>query len=60
MVAIYWYKITPKDDMSSSLPTNQLHSYKIQVKGIDVMPPLDQVMLAWYKERDTIWVKNPP
>lgn len=41
MEALYWYNVTPKDDMfaSSALsaPANLLHPYQIQMKGIHVV-----------------------
>ena len=37
--AVYWYNVTPKDDVSSSTaPATALHRYHVRVKGIETNP----------------------
>ena len=37
--AVYWYKVTPKDDVSSATaPANMVYRYRIRLKGINGTP----------------------
>ena len=40
MEAVYWYNVTPKDNVSPlTAPANLIHCYRIQLKGINTLPP---------------------
>lgn len=59
--AVYWYNVTPKDDVSpSTAPANALHTYRVRVRGLESSslpepePPQKNI-----KEGDVVWVKNP-
>lgn len=42
--AVYWHNATPKDGIhGATAPTSALYQYKIQVKGVDRIPPLEPV-----------------
>ena len=60
MEAVYWYNVTPKDDVSASTaPANVIYSYLARIKGIDVILPPDDVGPSSYKVGDSVWVKIP-
>ena len=58
--AVYWYNITPKDDVSpSTAPADALHRYHVRVKGIETNPLLErEVSGERIKEGDVVWVKK--
>ena len=59
MEAVYWYNVTPKDDIIvSTAPTNSVHMYQARIKGIDVAPS-EHTDPGIYKVRDAMWVKIP-
>lgn len=40
MEAIYWYNVTPKDEvLLLTAPINMIHHYQIWQKGIGTLPP---------------------
>ena len=61
--AVYWYNVTPKDDVTpSTCPAAGIYRYEQRLPGIDpVAPPkLDQSRFAnTYRVGDTVWVKPP-
>ena len=59
--AVYWYNVTPKDDVSlSTAPTDALHRYHVRVKGIETnLQPEQEVSGEMIKEGDVVWVKKP-
>ena len=60
MEAVYWYNVTPKDDVSAStIPANMIYSYPAHIKGIDVILPLEDAGPSNYKVGDSVWVKIP-
>ena len=58
---VYWYNVTPKDDVSPSIaPAETLHRYHVRVKGIETNPlPEREVSGERIKEGDVVWVKKP-
>ena len=57
--AVYWYNVTPKDDVSvSTAPANIIYSYTARIKGV-VMLPLEDAGPSSYKVGDSVWVKIP-
>ena len=58
--AVYWYNVTPKDDVSpSTAQANALHRYHVRVKGIETNPlPEREVSGERIKEGDVVWVKK--
>ena len=59
--AVYWYNVTPKDDVSpSTTPADALHRYHVRVKGIETNPlPEREVSGERIKEGDVVSVKKP-
>ena len=58
--AVYWYNVTSKDNLSSTLPADVLHRYHNRVRDIDAMsPPEPQITGGRYKKGDIVWVKTP-
>ena len=56
---VYWYNVMPKDDKTdSTAPANTTYSYKIHIKGIDVVLVPDNAVSCPYIEGDAVWVKN--
>ena len=60
-VAVYWYNVTPKDDVSSATaPANMVYRYRIRLKGINGTPaPTHDQQQAIFKPGDRVWVKTP-
>ncbi|CAM1330156.1 Uncharacterised protein r2_g3930 [Pycnogonum litorale] len=60
--AVYWYNVSPKNDKTSSTaPANQLYSYKVRIRQIDVAPS-DRTTVARnnsYEIGDKVWVRPP-
>ncbi|CAM1154283.1 Uncharacterised protein at_DN2337 [Pycnogonum litorale] len=60
--AIYWYNVSPKNDKTSSTaPANQLYSYKVRIRQIDVAPS-DRTTVARnnpYEIGDKVCVRPP-
>ena len=58
--AVYWYNVTPKDDVSpSTVPADALHRYHFRMKGIETNPlPEREVSGERIKEGDVVWVKK--
>ena len=57
---MYWYNVTPKDDVSASTaPANVIYSYPAHIKGIDVILPPEGADPSSYKVGDSVWVKIP-
>ena len=58
MEAVYWYNVTPKDDVSASTaPANVIYSYLARIKSIDVILPPGDAGPSSYKVGDSVWVK---
>ena len=59
--AVYWYNVTPKDDVSSTTtPANIVYRYCIRLKGINGTPlPTHNQQQAVFKPGDRVWVKTP-
>ena len=59
--AVYWYNITPKDDISPcTVPADALHRYHIRIKGVENnLLPEPEVTKGMYEKGDVVWVKNP-
>ena len=59
--AVYWYNVTPNDDVSSATaPTNMVYRYRIRLKGINGTPaPTHDQQQAVFKPGDRVWVKTP-
>ena len=59
--AVYWYNVTPKDDVSSATaPANMVYQYCIRLKGINGTSVLiHNQQQAVFKLGDQVWVKNP-
>ena len=58
--AVYWYNVTPKDDvLPSTAPADALHRYHVRVKGIETNPlSKREVSEERIKEGDVVWVKK--
>ena len=56
--AVYWYNVTPKDDISSATaPANMVYRYRIRLKGINGTPaPTHNQQQAVFKQGDRVWV----
>ena len=55
MEAVYWYNVTPKDDVSASTaPANVIYSYTAHIKGIDVILPPEDAGPSSYKVGDSV------
>ena len=40
MEAVYWYNVTPKDNvLPLTAPANLIHRYCVRLKGINALPP---------------------
>ena len=60
MEAVYWYNVTPKDDVSAlTAPANVIYSYPTRIQGIDVILPPKDAGPSSYKVGDSVWVKIP-
>ena len=61
MEAVYWYNVTPKDDVSTkTAPANAIHTYRVRIKGIDgACPPDQEEVHGPYGVGDHVWVKSP-
>ena len=60
MEAVYWYNVTPKDDVSASTaPANIIYSYTARIRGVDVTLPPEDAGPSSYKVGDSVWVKIP-
>ena len=59
--AVYWYNVTPKDDVSSATaPANMVYRCRIRLKGINGTPaPTHNQQQAVFKPDDRVWVKTP-
>ena len=60
MEAVYWYNVTPKDNVSPlTAPINLIHRYRARLKGIDA-PPLDkpEQQQIRYNVGDRVWMKT--
>ena len=59
--AVYWYNVTPKDDISSATaPGNIVYWSYIRLKGINGTPALTHnQQQAVFKPGDRVWVKTP-
>ena len=59
--AVYWYNVTPKDNVSSATaPANMVYRYRIRLKGINGTPaPTHNQQQAVFKPVDRVWVKTP-
>ena len=59
--AVYWYNVTPKDDVSSATgPANMAYQYCIRLKGINGTPtPTHNQQQAVFKPGARVWVKTP-
>ena len=57
--AVYWYNVTPKDDVdSATAPANKLYNYKVRLLGIDrVLHSEPGAIDSPYDVGDTVWVK---
>ena len=54
MEAVYWYNVILKDNVSLlTAPANLIHHYRIQLKGINALPPVSQNSLKIVKEMDS-------
>ena len=57
MEAVYWYKITPKDDTTAlTVLPNSVHIYQAHTKVIDVVPSHEHTHPRIYKGGDSVWV----
>ena len=58
---VYWYNVTPKDDISSATAlANMVYRYRIQLKGINgTSVPTHNQQQAVFKPGDRVWVKTP-
>ena len=58
--AVYWYNVTPKDDVSpSTAPADALHRYHVRAKGIETHPlPERELTGERIKEGDVVCVKK--
>ena len=58
--AVYWYNVTPRDDISlSTVPADALHRYHIRVRGIETNPlPEQEVTGEKIKEGMLSGLKN--
>ena len=60
MEAVYWYNVTPKDDVSASTaPANIIYSYTARIRGVDVTSPPEDAGSSSYKVGDSVCVKIP-
>ena len=58
--AVYWYKITPRDDvLPSTAPGNRIYRYKVRVKGLDTLMTSSDPKNSFYQIEDCEWVKTP-
>ena len=58
MEAVYWYNVTPKDNVFPlTAPINLIHRYRVRLKGIDA-PSLDKPQIR-YDVGDRVWMKTP-
>ena len=59
--AVYWYNVTPEDDVSSATaPANMVYRYRIKLKGINgTSVPTHNQQQAIFKPSDRVWVKTP-
>ena len=59
--AVYWYNVTPKDDVSSvTSPANMVYWYRIRLKEINgTLAPTHNQQQAVFKPGDQVWVKTP-
>lgn len=56
MEAVYWYNVTPKDDvLPSTAPISGIYHYWIHVQGIDTTP-LPELT---YNLGEYVWIKPP-
>ena len=57
--AVYWYNVTPKDDVSTATaPANMVYQYRIQLKGINGTPaPTHNQQQAVFKPGDRCTTK---
>lgn len=57
--AVYWHKVTPKDDKTATTATaNVIFIYRTSVKSIDEVVAPNNAVTSLYKEGDAVWVKN--
>ena len=60
MEAVYWYNVTPKDNVSASTaPANIIYSYTARIRGVDVTLPPEDARPSSYEVGDSVWVKIP-
>ena len=59
--SVYWYNVTPKDDVSSTTaPVNMVYWYHVRLKGINgTSVPTQNQLLAIFTPGDRVWVKTP-
>ena len=58
--ALYWYNLTPKDDMNAeSAPANELYRYEVRLRGIDVNVREPGVVRCRFGVGDRVWVRDP-
>ena len=58
--AVYWYNITPRDDISpSTVPANRIYQYEVGVKGANHATVSSGPKHNSYKVRECMWVKAP-
>ena len=61
MDAIYWYNVTPRDNVSPlTAPANLIHRDWDQLKGINALSPdeLKKLQIG-YNMGDHVWIKTP-
>lgn len=60
MEAVYWYNVTPKDNVSPlTAPANLIHRYHVRLKGIVAHPPDRPKQQSGYNVGDRVWMKTP-
>ena len=60
MEAVYWYNVTPKDDITASTAAaNSIHTYQAWIKGINVTPACNHTHTGIYKVGDAVLLKTP-
>ena len=58
--AVYWYNITPRDDVSpSTAPANRIYEYEVRVKGAYHSTASPGPKHSSYQVRECVWIKAP-
>ena len=61
MEAVYWYNVTPKDNVSlMTASANQIHRYHVVLKDINELPPdKPKQQQIRFDVGDRVWMKTP-